>query len=50
MSSPPSYGDADEFFALAVARSYEDDEDDEPLVSSDQPSAVSRQPSAESVC
>ena len=33
--------DADEFFALAVARSYEDDDDDEPLVSSDQPSAVS---------
>ena len=30
LSSPPSYGDADEFFALAVARSYEDDED-EPL-------------------
>ena len=30
LSSPPTYGDADEFFALAVARSYEDD-DDEPL-------------------
>ena len=30
LSSPPTYGDADEFFALAVARSYED-EDDEPL-------------------
>ena len=31
LSKEPSYGDADEFFALAVARSYEDDEDDEPL-------------------
>ena len=30
LSSPPTYGDADEFFDLAVARSYEDDED-EPL-------------------
>ena len=30
-SKEPSYGDADEFFALAVARSYEDDDDDEPL-------------------
>ena len=40
-SKEPSYGDADEFFALAVARSYEDDEDDEPLDTSDQPSAVS---------
>ena len=34
LSSPPTYGDADEFFALAVARSYEDDDEDEPLVSS----------------